>query len=232
MITTAPYTHCMCWICGRPADSSEHMVKASDVRQVFGHITQYSPIFRHSSDQPNLAVPGIRSENLRFSRSICAHCNNSRTQSHDKAWEIMSRGIRELDPPLYPGAIIPIDCFFPGNAEAQVRNIHLFFTKLFGCTAVEHGAPLPVTEFAQSIVKGEPHPNIRLIFVHIPPGSSRYAIHVGPIQLENKSGRTAAHWYYSVGTVGVFLSYAERLEERMTRDVGWHPDDGALIRMA
>jgi hypothetical protein len=104
-----------CWICGRAADSAEHMVKASDARQTFGHITQDNPIYRHSSDQPNLPVCGLRSDNIKFSRSICSDCNNARTQSHDKAWEKLSKWIYELDPPLSPGTIIPLNRIFEEN---------------------------------------------------------------------------------------------------------------------
>lgn len=222
----------VCWICGHSADSAEHMVKASDARQIFGDITQNSPIYRHSSDQPNLLVRGLRSNNIKFSSSICRDCNNSRTQPHDKAWEKLSQGMRMLDPTLPPGAIIPLKSIFRENIGRQMRNVHLYFTKLLGCATVENNAPLPVHEFALSIKTEVPHPNIRLIFIFIAPGSSRYKIQVGPIKTSKAMGRISANWYYIVGTVGVAVSYTELNSARLTRDVGWHPRDGIIIRMA
>ena len=60
----------LCWICSAPADSAEHMVKASDFRSVFGVVNQNAPVFRHSSAERNFKINGAKAEVLKFRPSL------------------------------------------------------------------------------------------------------------------------------------------------------------------
>lgn len=215
-----------CWICGNPANSAEHMVKASDFRSVFGKVTQDAPVYRHAKNQLNRPVRGAQAEILKFAPSLCEHCNNALTQQHDRAWEKLSESIRTIRPLLAAGSRIPLQKIFPGSVKESMLHVHLYFAKLLGCHAVEHKIPLPVNHFAICIQNSIPHPSLRLVFVNIPPSSTRYDIQVGDIQALNVGAKTvSAVWFYSVGTLGVVASYNEAGHPRLTRDRGWHPDD-------
>jgi hypothetical protein len=37
-----------CWICSDEADSAEHLIKASDLRALFGNVSQKNPIYFHT----------------------------------------------------------------------------------------------------------------------------------------------------------------------------------------
>ena len=180
-----------CWICGAPADSAEHMVKASDFRSVFGKVTQKAPAFRHSKDKPNVPVRGAQAENLKFAPSLCSFCNNARTQPHDRAWEKFSMFIRTSRPPLIAGSRIPLQQVFPGTVKQSMLNVHLYFLKLLGCYAVEYHVPLLVAHFGLCIQNSLPHPSVRLIFVHVAAGSTRYGIQVGHINAMNVGGKSS-----------------------------------------
>ena len=45
-----------CWICGSSAQTGEHLIKASDMRSIFGHIRQSRPVYLHSASQRNHPV--------------------------------------------------------------------------------------------------------------------------------------------------------------------------------
>lgn len=215
-----------CWICGAAADSAEHMVKASDVRSIFGSVTHHTPVYRHSTGDANRLVRGVDVDALKFKRSICQQCNNARTQSHDRAWEVFGSAVRAIKPTLKKGDRIPVSRIFPGSVKASMLAMHLYCLKQLGCHAVENHIPLPLNHFALCIQSEVAHPWIRLIFVSIPTGLSKYQIQVGDIKTLNRGGKTiCAVWHYRVGTLGVFVSYAEPGHPRLTEDRGWHPDD-------
>ena len=223
-----------CWICGAPGDSAEHMVKASDFRSIFGKVTQRAPAYRHFRDGSNVQIRGAQAENLKFAPSLCSVCNNARTQPHDRAWQSLSEFVRASRPPLVAGSRIPLSRIFPGSTKQSMLDVHLYFVKLLGCYAVEYKVPLPTAHFGLCIQNAAPHPSVRLIFVHIASGSTRYQIQVGHINAMNVGEKTvSASWFYIVGTLGVAISYNEAGHPRLTRDRGWHPNDTySQIRMA
>jgi hypothetical protein len=215
-----------CWICGALADSREHMVKASDFRSVFRKVTQHAPAYRHSAHKSNQPIRGDKADILKFAPSLCGYCNNTQTQQHDLAWQKLSESIRTMRPSLCANSRIPLQRIFPGSVKNSMRDVHLYFTKLFGCYAVEHKVPLPITYFALCIKDSVPPPNLRLAFISIPSDSARYRIQVGDIRALNIGSKTvSAVWFYAVGTLGVVVSYNETGHLRLSKERGWHPDD-------
>jgi hypothetical protein len=218
-----------CWICGAPADSAEHMVKASDFRSVFGAVNQNAPVFRHSSAERNFKINGAKAEVLKFRPSLCANCNNARTQPHDRAWEALASTVRRHHPPLKQGSPLPITEAFSGNAKVSMLHVHLYFVKLLGCYAVEYKVPLPLRTLAVAILGNYPHPNVYLHFVSILSNAGKSEIIVGNIRAVNRGPHTVgATWFYIVGTIGVHLTYYEPGHPRLHKSLGWHPDDHSL----
>lgn len=213
-----------CWICGDEASSGEHMTKASDLRSLFGHVSQRMPIFLHTPGHLNQRVPGIKSDKLKFKSLLCATCNNSRTQPHDRAWEALSKYLRERQPPVRPGTIIKLAPVFPGRVHQSMLNVHLFFLKLFGCLIVEHSVPLNIKEFSTAILQGHAHPKVYVAFEAIT--DQRFRRHAGQseVQTAQLHGRVAfASWLYDVGLLSVHIMYAEPNEHRKGLVHAWHP---------
>ena len=222
-----------CWICGSPTTSAEHMVKASDFRTIFGNVTHTSPVYRQSKGDLNRPIRGASVAGLKFKPSLCAPCNNARTQPYDRAWERFLSYMRDVRPLLRCGNPIRFKRIFSQTSAHCATNLHLYFLKQLGCHAVESNIPLPVTEFAACILSGHPHPCLRLIFVDCQFGASRYKIQVGDVQTLNRGQKTvSAVTHYRVESVGVVLSYVEPGHIRLTKDRGWHPSDPSGPRMA
>src|SRR5258708_40056847 len=80
-----------CWICGvNDANSGEHMMKQSDLRDVFGKPSQAAPFYFYKPGKDGRPVGSLKADILKSPAPMCAHCNNTRTQPHDLAWEKMS----------------------------------------------------------------------------------------------------------------------------------------------
>jgi len=103
-------------------------------------------------------------------------------------------------------------------------GVHHYFLKLFGCFAVQHAAPIPLSAFAVSIQSGLPHPQVFLTFVAIHSNAGRKELQVGPLQcLEVRGALEGATWFYIIGTLGVLVTYSKR--GRPDQAFSWHPDD-------
>jgi hypothetical protein len=222
-----------CWICGGDANSGEHLIKASDLRSLFGHVTQNAPLYFHTDLKRNQPVGGIKSDKLKYQALLCARCNNERTQPHDRAWERLSTYLRERQPPVRPGMLVRVDRAFPGSVSKSMLGVHLFFLKLFGCLIAENNIPIKIEQFAQSIMQGVPHPRVRLAFwtgLHHPSIK-----HVGcsPVETAQLAGRVAyASWFYVVDQVAVNVMYAEPGEHRKGLVHAWHPSSvGKHVRI-
>lgn len=222
-----------CWICGDDANSGEHLIKASDLKSLFGHVTQKAPLYFHIDERRNQPVAGIKSDKLKYSALICARCNNERTQPHDRAWEKLSNYMRTRQPPIRPGDLVRLDRPFPGKVGQSMLSVHLFFLKLFGCLIVEHSIPMDIGPFSESILRGEPHPNVWIAFwtgIHHPSIK-----HVGCSQVETAQlgGRIPyATWFYVVDRLAVNVMYAEPTERRKGLVHAWHPSSvGKRVRI-
>ena len=213
-----------CWICGDEANSGEHLIKASDLSSMFGHVTQKSPLFFHTDQKRNQPIGGIKSDKLKYRARLCARCNNERTQQHDRAWENLSKYLRERKPPIKPGMTVRLDRAFPGSVSKSMLAVHLYFLKLFGCLIVENSIPIHIDQFSQSILHGMPHPKVWLAFWT---GLQHPNIkHVGCSQVETTQlgGRvTFASWFYVIDKLAVNVMYAEPGEHRRGLFHAWHP---------
>ena len=222
-----------CWICGDEASSGEHMTKASDLRSLFGRVSQRTPLFLHTPEKRNQAVPGVKSDKLKFKPLLCAPCNNERTQPHDHAWTALSKYLRERQPPIRSGTVVRLAPVFPGSIHQSMLNVHLYFLKLFGCLVVEHSVPLDISEFSTSILQGSAHPKVYLAFWAVADRRSHRYAGQSEVQTDQLDGGIAfASWFYEVGPLSVNVIYAEPNERRRGLIHAWHPSNTTkLVRI-
>lgn len=213
-----------CWICGDTASSGEHMTKASDLRSMFGPVSQRTPLFMHTPLKRNLPVAGIKSDKLKFKALLCARCNNERTQPHDQAWEALSHYLRERQPPVRPGMVVNLATVFPGKVKQSMLYVHLYFVKLFGCLIVENSVPMDIGPFSAAILQERAHPNVHLsLWALLDHGAHKFAGQT-PIETARLHGRVAfATWVHYVGHIAVNVMYAEPGERRHGLLTAWHP---------
>lgn len=211
-----------CWICGGEANSGEHLVKASDLRALFGNVTQKKPLYFHNSVARNQPIAGIKSDKLKYTKCICARCNNERTQTHDHAWKRLSQYLRSTQ--YHTSTLIRLKRVFPGKVRQSMLDVHLFFVKLFGCLIVEHSIPLDISTFSESILRGVPHPKVHLAFWTCPGRPSTKQAGCTLVHTSMLNGSiTFGTWFYIVDNISVNVMYAEPTERRQGLAHSWHP---------
>lgn len=200
-------------------------MKASDLRAVFGTgVTQKSPLYFHNSIRRNVPVGGIKSDKLKYKARICSLCNNERTQPHDRAWEKLSKYLQDREPPIRPGLVVRLDSVFPGAVRSSMLNVHLFFLKHFGCLVAEHGIPMDLQVFANSILNEVAHPSVFLAFWSGLEKPNRKEVGRTHVQAVELNGQVAfAAWLYIVDRVAVNVIYAVPGEHRKALVHAWHP---------
>jgi hypothetical protein len=144
-----------CWICRtNEATSGEHMIKQSDLREIFGKPGQKQRFFFHDLARPNREVQSLRSRLLHSPILICDQCNTTRTQPHDRAWEEVARWLRNRQPRIRVGDIARGNRIFHHFTKHQMRNVHLYFLKQLGGLVLESKGKISVdvTPIAHSIM--------------------------------------------------------------------------------
>ena len=215
-----------CWICGNPdADSHEHITKASDLKSLFGHVSQINPIYVNSNYEKNLRLPSIKKPKLlKFKKPICSNCNNSLTSEHDKAWQHLSVYLRFRNPPIKATDYVRFSKIFADKAKQKMLLAHLYFVKLFGCIINEYDIKIDLSILSKSILNNIANPNIFISF-----SVSNYLNQfnmAGPsdIQCVLENDRVVyAQWLYTVGAINLTIIYSEQGQDRLGLINSWNP---------
>ncbi len=218
----------LCWICKtNKADSGEHKTKRSDLRAVLGSPSQEQPFFYQDLHRLNSPVKSLDAKILKSPKFICAYCNGTRTQPHDRAWEYMSDWLRARQPPLKIGGFVRGDRIFRHFTRREMTKVHLFFTKLFGCMICEsvatgHELPIDIGLFSKAIMTGRPHPEVYLRLGKCDGTIGRTNLHCWTTE----QGSVLAGWLYELDTIAVSVLYAHNGAWR-DRYYAWHPLSGS-----
>jgi hypothetical protein len=215
-------TNQLCWICCRNvADSGEHKTKRSDLLAVLGTPGQDRPFFYSDVERLNKPVGSLDAKILKAPIRICAECNNTRTQPHDRAWERMSDRLRARE--LRVGQWVRANSIFPHYTRKEITNVHLYFLKLFGCMICEakangYDVPIDIEPFSKAIMLGRSHREVHLQFGKCDGAIGRSNLHCWKIQ----NGSVLAAWLYEIDTVAVSVLFVQagRFEHRIDL---WHP---------
>ena len=213
----------LCWICKKnKADSGEHKTKRSDLLAVLGKVSQKQPFFYSDTKRKNHVVGSLDAKILKSPVRICAHCNNARTQPHDRAWERMSDRLRSRR--LMIGRWVRCNRIFGYFTKREMLAVHMYFLKLFGCMIAEakangHEVPIDLDVFSNAIMSGRPHPEVHLQFGRYDLGIGRSDLHCWKTE---PGGSVLGGWLYQLEPIAVSVLYVQagKFEER--QDL-WHP---------
>ncbi len=212
-----------CWICGDNAQTGEHLIKASDMRSIFGHVSQNQPVHRHSASRRNVRVKGITADILKSGALLCSRCNNQRTQPYDRAWETLSAYLRSK-PQIRGRDRIDLGKVFPGAVHKSMLHVHLFFLKLFGCLVAENSIPIDIGAFSKAILNNTAHPRVHLAISPYTDGIASGSAGYSDLDSAQLNGRVVyATWQYILDRFTIRVMYAERTEHREGLIDSWHP---------
>lgn len=219
-----------CWICGGDGTTREHGPKRTDLKAMFGDRRGKPPLIRTNSDGAWTRVQGPSSERLKYDAPVCEPCNTNRTQAHDRAWDRLRTWLMATRPTK--GTTVRTGRLFRADWRAEMRNVHLFFVKQFGCAMVEGGPPFDVSSLGAAILSNTSHPNFYLHF-GIAQDAVRDAVALSDADAVLDGGKPVIvmRTYY-VGSLGVLMLCDNRENGRVRTMEAWHPrrrDDRLLI---
>ena len=90
-----------------------------------------------------------------------------------------------------------------------MRNVHLYFLKLFGCKVEEakangHQVPIDIAQFSSAIMTGRPHPEVYLRFGKCDGTIGRSNLHCWTTE----NGAVVAGWLYELDKIAVSVQFA------------------------
>jgi hypothetical protein len=220
----------LCWICGNEAGTREHRVKATDLRRVFGAVSQKEPIYYSISDGRPTPVGSFRSDKFTSEAKICNDCNSCLTQPYDKAWEALSNYLGANIERLSRTRKVDLSRIFPGATKRSKIAVQLFFAKLFGCWIAEHKVPIDLSSFADAIRSYTIHDELYLSFIVCPNVAHIRKASVTEITAVLQSDVPVfAQCYYRVGGLIVDIIYC--VEKRFMAMVKkpFHPNTATKI---
>lgn len=134
-----------CWWCqARPATTGEHKFKAADLTRL---MAEEGPLLWGDSQGAVRTINGRsgitrdRYGVIKFPKSLCEDCNNSRSKPFDNAYDTFSNHLRLT--PLRDADGVNFAEVFGVDWKTQAPRLARYYAKHFGCRMVRSGLPVP-----------------------------------------------------------------------------------------
>ena len=151
-----------CWWCGSPADTREHRLKKSDLIREYGKapfdnlrtLTRFSGEDRHDFRGPN-------SKLMKFKASMCARCNNARSQPFDEAWDKFAEYLAGHEDQVLQNRAIDLREVFGEPWREEAANVARYMVKHLLCRIVDElSAPARLPEDFLEFLDGGAYPEM------------------------------------------------------------------------
>lgn len=146
----------ICWWCGTaPADSREHKIKKADLVRQFGK-GPYTKMSRHRNGHDDF-LQGPDSKIVKFKATMCADCNNRRSQPIDLAYDAFTDYVKEHERHVLSSRAIDLRAVYGRDDWEEGRDGMLrYLAKHAGCRLAEHAIEVP--ESIVAFLHGGPQP--------------------------------------------------------------------------
>lgn len=105
------------------------------------HCTSFARAAASSSTSCPATISRDRYGMVKFPKSMCAACNNERSQTFDRAYDIYSTYLATHKMRTKPG--IPFERIYGEEWEGKTLDLARYYAKHFGCRMVNTGLPVP-----------------------------------------------------------------------------------------
>jgi hypothetical protein len=133
-----------CWICKKPANSSEHKVKKADIKRLWGNgpYKGENALVRIKNSEL-LDIPGPNSGIVKFNKNLCAYCNSTFTQPFDNAYDEFINWFESNKNFIYSKRVIDWQMVYGNDYPSKQNNLFKYFAKCLGCRLSDHGDIVP-----------------------------------------------------------------------------------------
>lgn len=132
-----------CWICGRVANSAEHVFKARHLKRFFdqgGYGFDAAPLHFHS--QGYNRIPGPKSKRMKYSKLICSTCNSEATSDFDRTYDRLFDWFMTQQN-NYAITHLNFREIFGAASASRISAVRRYCAKSLGCRILASGAVLP-----------------------------------------------------------------------------------------
>lgn len=129
-----------CWWCGNPADSREHKYKKTDAKLMFGAgpWRGENAVVRGSGSRLR-NVQGPDSNELKFTKVLCATCNSARSKSADNAYDVFATYVMANTTDILESGQFSWSSIFEGDWRIGRDHVTAYWLKHIGCCLAENG---------------------------------------------------------------------------------------------
>lgn len=133
-----------CWWCGDLATTGEHKFKRSDLVRMFGAGAwcDGSEVNHFNGDALRL-VQSSNAKSLKFGKSLCGHCNSTRSQPMDTAYDTWSQFISWNEKEILRRDSCLWAAAFPRDYRQGRRLTVAYWLKHVGCLLADVGVRVP-----------------------------------------------------------------------------------------
>ncbi len=228
-------TNAKCWICGAPATSREHLIKASDMKLYFPGISQNNPVYKHSHKRKNILIGSRKSDQLKSDAPVCKKCNNQVTQPYDKAWQCFSSYIYENRDLILSKKSIDLKKIYPTCSRQEIVFLQLYLLKLFGCLLLDGNCVnnfIVAKEFANSILKQSPRDDVFLSIVKQKSWPSQSCL-ISDLECSydnfNNDNLVRARWFLGFNEIVIHIEYCHSNYIQLLKQGGWNPTNSTMV---
>lgn len=131
-----------CWWCGNEAASREHKWKKSELNAIYGPAGSESyPLTWVGDDGNTKIIQGPDSAIVKFEKSLCQNCNNSRSQPFDRAYDHWIGYVTaNYDRIIESGLVDLRGIVDEADYEEFKLNLAKYFAKHIGCRVADGSA--------------------------------------------------------------------------------------------
>jgi hypothetical protein len=151
--------HGTCWWCrAAPADSREHKLKRSDLVRQFG-AGPYPELVSEREGQLR-RVQGPNSTLAKFRRSMCAKCNNERSQPFDNAYDSFTAYLHDHERHVLASRSVDLRAIYGEDWKVGRDGLLRYMAKHIGCRLAENDIEVPMS--IRGYLQGGPEPQAEL----------------------------------------------------------------------
>jgi hypothetical protein len=148
-----------CWWCeSAPADSREHKLKRSDLVRQFG--SGPYPELVSVRDGKSRNMQGPNSTLAKFKATMCANCNNQRSQPFDLAYDQFTGYIHEHERHVLSSRSVDLRAVYGKDWGLGRDGLLRYMAKHVGCRLAENNVEVPPS--IRSYLDGGPEPRAEL----------------------------------------------------------------------
>lgn len=136
----------LCWWCGDRATTAEHRFKHSSLRRVARYqdgTSNASNVFKKSHSYEGPLNSLAKGSEVRWTPSLCAPCNNSRSQPFDLVYDRMDAYVAENLETIGTSGVMDWSKIYPDDPLAKASDLGRYFVKQFCCMLASQNLPIP-----------------------------------------------------------------------------------------